>query len=58
MFYDNCVDYESSVNAQRHKNRRKTSIHLGTYNNTTCSKISIYIVGPDSSNKELVLMLN
>lgn len=43
MFYDNCVDYESSVNAQRHKNRRKTSIHLGTYNNTTCSKISIYI---------------
>lgn len=43
MFYDNCVDYESSVNAKRHKNRRKTSIHLGTYNNTTCSKISIYI---------------
>lgn len=43
MFYDNCVDYEASVNAKRHKNRRKTSIHLGTYNNTTCSKISIYI---------------
>lgn len=57
MFYDNCVDYEFSVNAQRHKNRRKTSIHLGTYNNTIHA-VKAYIYGPDSLNKELVLMLN
>lgn len=57
MFYDNCVDYESSVNAQRHKNRRKTSIHLGTYIILHAVKLA-YIYGSDSPNKELVLMLN
>lgn len=54
MFYDNCVDYESSVNAQRHKNRRKTSIRIIILHAVKLA----YIYGSDSPNKELVLMLN